>query len=146
MLAKFSQVTCLLSLHKRKPKKVNYPSHPLLASFPPPHSSFPRRREYMFRRMNKQSCVYLLASKKNGTLYVGVTSDLVQRVWQHKNKQAPGFTEKYDVSLLVYYEQHQEMHSATTREKQIKKWQRQWKINLIEQHNPNWDVLWPNIF
>jgi putative endonuclease len=95
--------------------------------------------------MNKQPCVYLLASKKNGTLYVGVTSDLVQRVWQHKNKQASGFTEQHNVSRLVYFEQHQEMSAAIVREKHIKKWQRQWKVNLIEQANPDWEDLWPKI-
>jgi putative endonuclease len=95
--------------------------------------------------MNKQPCVYILASKKNGTLYIGVTSNLVQRVWQHKNGQAPGFTEKYNVHMLVYYEQHENMMSAITREKQIKKWNRAWKIGMIERANPQWEDLWTQI-
>ncbi len=95
--------------------------------------------------MTKQPCVYILASKKNGTLYIGVTSDLIQRIWQHKNKQVAGFTEKYNVNILVYYEQHEEMASAITREKQIKKWKRDWKISLIEKANPQWRDLWEEI-
>jgi putative endonuclease len=95
--------------------------------------------------MNKQPCVYILASKKNGTLYIGVTSNLVQRVWQHKNSQVPGFTEKYNVHMLVYYEQHENMMSAITREKQIKKWNRAWKIGMIERANPQWEDLWTQI-
>ncbi|MCF6318383.1 MAG: GIY-YIG nuclease family protein [Proteobacteria bacterium] len=95
--------------------------------------------------MNKQPCVYILGSKKNGTLYIGVTSDLVKRIWQHKNKQVRGFSEKYDVNNLVYFEQYEDMISAITREKQIKKWNRQWKINLIEKGNPDWNDLWPEI-
>ncbi len=95
--------------------------------------------------MNKQPCVYILASKKNGTLYIGVTSNLVKRIWQHKNKQVKGFSEKHGVNDLVYYEQHEEMYSAITREKQMKKWNRQWKINLIEKNNPDWGDLWSEI-
>ncbi len=95
--------------------------------------------------MNKQPCVYILASKKNGTLYIGVTSNLIQRVWQHKNGLAPGFTKKYNVHILVYYEQHENMASAITREKQMKKWNRAWKIDLIERENPQWEDLWPKI-
>ncbi len=94
---------------------------------------------------NKQPCVYILASKKNGTLYIGVTSNLIQRIWQHKNEQVAGFTKKYAVHQLVYFEQHEEMMAAITREKQIKKWNRQWKINLIEQENPDWEDLWLKI-
>ncbi|PCI44021.1 MAG: GIY-YIG nuclease [Moraxellaceae bacterium] len=93
----------------------------------------------------KQPCVYILASKKNGTLYLGVTSNLIQRIWQHKNNQAQGFTEEYSVHQLVYFEQHEEMAAAITREKQIKKWNRQWKINLIEKENSQWKDLWPKI-
>ena len=95
--------------------------------------------------MSKQPYVYILASKKNGTLYIGVTSSLVQRIWQHKNNQAPGFTQKYNVHCLVYYEPHETMASAITREKQMKKWQREWKIQLIEKGNPNWYDLWQQI-
>jgi len=87
----------------------------------------------------------MLASAKNGTLYIGVTSDLIQRVWQHKNNQVKGFTEKYQVHMLVYYEQHETMEAAITREKQLKKWNRDWKINLIEENNSNWQDLWETI-
>ncbi|MCA9986990.1 MAG: GIY-YIG nuclease family protein [Anaerolineales bacterium] len=95
--------------------------------------------------MNKEPCVYILASKKNGTLYTGVTSDLVQRVWEHKNDMAEGFTKKYHVHTLVYFEFHDTMLEAITREKQVKKWRRQWKIDLIEEANPQWRDLWDDI-
>jgi len=95
--------------------------------------------------MNKQPCTYILASQKNGTLYIGVTSNLVQRIWQHRNNQIKGFTEKYHVHLLVYYEQHQTMEAAIAREKQMKKYHRAWKINLIEEDNPTWQDLWESI-
>jgi len=91
---------------------------------------------------DKQPCVYILASQRNGTLYVGVTSNLVQRIWQHKNNEVEGFTKKYQIHLLVYYELHETMESAITREKQLKKWNRDWKINLIEKENPQWHDLW----
>ena len=93
----------------------------------------------------KQPAVYILASKRNGTLYIGVTSNLIARIWQHKNNQVAGFTSKYRVHQLVYYEQHLSMEAAITREKQLKKWNRAWKINLIEQHNPHWHDLWSHI-
>jgi len=83
-------------------------------------------------------CVYLLASKPHGTLYVGVTSNLLQRVWQHKSKTVPGFTSKYSVSRLVWYESHVSAEAAIRREKQIKEWRRAWKIQLIEADNPDW--------
>ena len=92
--------------------------------------------------MNKQACTYILASKRNGTLYVGVTSDLLKRVWEHKNKAVDGFTQEYGVHQLVYYELHNDMVAAITREKQLKKWNRQWKINLIEAENPEWRDLY----
>ena len=95
--------------------------------------------------MNKQFYVYILASKRNGTLYTGVTSNLVQRVWQHKNNVIEGFTLKYHVKILVYYEVHENAESAITREKQIKKWRRNWKLRLIEESNPHWIVLYDNI-
>lgn len=79
-----------------------------------------------------QPCVYILASKRNGTLYVGVTSDLLKRVWQHRNEVVEGFTKRYDVHMLVWYEVHETMESAILREKELKKWRRQWKIALIE--------------
>jgi putative endonuclease len=95
--------------------------------------------------MEKRPCVYILASQRNGTLYTGVTSDLVKRVWQHKNEVHEGFTKKYNVYMLVYFEAHETMPAAITREKQIKKWNRQWKINLIEKENPQWRDLWDDI-
>ena len=93
----------------------------------------------------KQPTVYILASKRNGTLYIGVTSDLVKRIWEHKNQLVEGFTKKYHVQQLVYFEQHQDMLSAITREKQLKKWNRAWKIALIEEGNPDWRDLWEAI-
>lgn len=86
----------------------------------------------------KQYYVYLLASKKYGTLYIGVTSQLSQRIYQHKECMVDGFTKKYNVHQLVYYEIHEDINAAILREKQMKKWNRQWKINLIEQNNPQW--------
>ena len=87
----------------------------------------------------------MLASKPNGTLYIGVTSDLLNRVWEHKNDQVDSFTKKYKVHTLVWYEQHEEMESAIVREKQIKKWNRQWKIRLINEMNPGWSDLYSAI-
>jgi putative endonuclease len=95
--------------------------------------------------MAKQPAVYILANKRNGTLYVGVTGDLQQRAWTHKNDLVEGFTKRYGVHSLVYYELHHEMISAITREKQIKKWNRTWKLELIEQQNPDWKDLWDDI-
>jgi len=92
-----------------------------------------------------QPCVYILASKKNGTLYVGVTSDLVKRVWEHKNDFADGFTKQYGVHTLVWYEVHETMESAITREKSLKAWKRAWKLQLIEKMNPNWDDLFEKL-
>ena len=89
----------------------------------------------------KQPCVYILASKRNGTLYVGVTSNLVQRIWQHRNDEVEGFTQKYKVHTLVWYEVHETMESAIAREKAIKEWQRAWKLELIEAANPDWADL-----
>ena len=96
--------------------------------------------------MPKQPCVYILASQRNGTLYVGVTSDLVKRTWQHKNDAVDGFTKEYGVHILAYYEFYTDMLAAITREKQIKKWNRAWKIELIESTNPDWRDLWNEIF
>jgi len=95
--------------------------------------------------MKKQPCVYILASQRNGTLYIGVTSDLVKRGWEHRNNVVAGFTQKYAVHQLVYYELHGDMMSAITREKQLKKWYRAWKLRLIEEHNPTWRDLWEEI-
>jgi len=88
-----------------------------------------------------QYYVYILASKKNGTLYIGMTNDLVTRVLQHKQKINEGFTSKYNVINLVYFENHQYVNDAIKREKQLKKWNRQWKINLIEEENKDWEDL-----
>ena len=108
--------------------------------------SFPRKRESIPRALvNRLPVVYILASKPRGTLYVGVTSNLVQRVWQHKNDQVEGFTRKYGVHTLVYFEVHAEMASAIQREKQLKKWNRLWKIELIEKQNPTWRDLAPDL-
>ena len=95
--------------------------------------------------MEKQPCVYILASKRNGTLYIGVTSDLIKRIYEHKNDLVAGFTRKYKVHRLVYYETHDSMESAISREKQIKKWNRDWKLRLIEERNPDWRDLWEEI-
>ena len=95
--------------------------------------------------MSKQPAVYILASKRNGTLYVGVTSDLIKRVWQHRSDATEGFTQKYGVHRLVYYELHTDMAEAIQREKRLKKWNRSWKIRLIEQENPEWLDLWPSL-
>ena len=93
----------------------------------------------------KQPAVYILASKRNGTLYIGVTSDFVQRVWQHRNDLAEGFTKNYGVHTLVYFELHDDMEIAILREKQLKKWNREWKLRLIEEKHPSWTVLFPSI-
>jgi putative endonuclease len=90
----------------------------------------------------KYGFVYILASQRNGTLYIGVTSDLLKRVWEHKNKIVKGFTEKYDVDKLVYYEQCEDIMGAIQREKQLKKWNRSWKLKLIEKKNPKWHDLY----
>jgi putative endonuclease len=89
--------------------------------------------------------VYLMASRKGGTLYLGVTRDLVRRVYQHKTKAAPGFTSGYDVDRLVWFETYDDPVTAITREKDIKKWRRQWKVRLIEEGNPEWRELYANI-
>jgi len=101
--------------------------------------SFPRSGNPVF--FMKQYYVYILASKKNGTLYIGVTSDLVKRIYEHKQKFIDGFTKEYNVHDLVYYEQHNEIKEAILREKQMKKWNRKWKIRLIEENNPEWKDL-----
>jgi putative endonuclease len=85
--------------------------------------------------------VYILASMRNGTLYIGVTNDLERRIYEHKNDLLPGFTQKYGVHMLVYYEMFEDINDAIMREKQLKKWNRSWKISLIEKHNPKWEDL-----
>jgi len=89
--------------------------------------------------------VYILTSEPYGTLYVGVTSDLVKRVWEHRNGVVEGFTRKFDVKRLVWYEQHTSIVEAIAREKRIKRWHRDWKINLVQAMNPNWDDLYEKI-
>ena len=95
--------------------------------------------------MSKQPAVYILASKRNGTLYIGVTSNLVKRIWEHKNNFVKGFTEKYGVHQLVWYELHATMESAIGREKRLKDWKRSWKLKLIEDKNPEWRDLYETI-
>lgn len=95
--------------------------------------------------MEKRFWVYMLASKEYGTLYIGVTSDLKKRIWEHKNKIAEGFTEKYDVQNLVWFEEHQNAESAISREKQMKEWKREWKLNRIKDMNPEWRDLYEDI-
>jgi putative endonuclease len=90
----------------------------------------------------KQYSVYILASKRNGTLYIGVTSNLVKRIYEHKNNLVDGFTRKYNIHKLVYHEETNDIQSALTRENQMKKWKRQWKIELIEKFNPDWKDLY----
>ena len=96
--------------------------------------------------MEKLPCVYILTNKPLGTLYIGVTSNLPQRIWQHKNKVTKGFTEKYSLNKLVWYEVHEEMMSAIEREKTLKAWRREWKIRIIEEMNPLWRDLYVDLF
>ncbi|MDD2828251.1 MAG: GIY-YIG nuclease family protein [Sulfuricurvum sp.] len=93
----------------------------------------------------KQSAVYILASQPNGTLYLGVTSNLSKRIYEHKNHLAQGFSDKYDVGILVWYELHESMEIAISREKAIKKWNRHWKLRIIEEFNPEWKDLYESI-
>ena len=95
--------------------------------------------------VEKRPCVYILASQRNGTLYVGATSDLARRVFEHKEGAIEGFTKDYGVHNLVFYEFHETMNDALTREKRIKKWRRQWKLDLIEQINPQWRDLYQDL-
>jgi putative endonuclease len=95
--------------------------------------------------MTKQPAVYILASKRNGTLYIGVTSDLITRTWEHKTNSGEGFTKRYRVHRLVYDELHADMESAIRREKQMKQWNRGWKRELIEKQNPDWRDVWEGI-
>jgi len=93
----------------------------------------------------RQPCIYILSNKRNGTLYIGVTSDMVKRGWEHRVSAVEGFTKKYGVHMLVYYEVCEDMLSAISREKQLKKWNRAWKLRLIEERNPTWRDLWQDI-
>ncbi|UFH58199.1 GIY-YIG nuclease family protein [Sulfurovum mangrovi] len=92
-----------------------------------------------------QPVVYILASKKNGSLYIGVTSDIAKRIYEHKNSLAEGFSKRYHIYKLVYYEVYDGIEEAIKREKQLKKWNRQWKVDLIEKENPEWNDLYRNI-
>ena len=95
--------------------------------------------------MSKEPCVYMMASKENGTLYVGVTSDLRRRAFEHREGQIDGFTRKYGVKTLVWFERHETMESAIVREKQLKNWNRMWKIREIGSFNPEWRDLYEDI-
>jgi len=95
--------------------------------------------------MEKLSYVYILASGTYGTLYIGVTSNLIRRVWEHREGLVDGFTKEYGVKNLVWYEQHADIYAAITREKQIKEWRRDWKVNLIQKANPSWRDLFVDI-
>lgn len=95
--------------------------------------------------MNRRYWVYMLASGHYGTLYIGVTSDLIKRVWEHKNNVVEGFTSKYEVHHLVWFEEHSSVDAAIKREKRLKKYNRDWKINLINEKNPHWDDLYESI-
>jgi putative endonuclease len=95
--------------------------------------------------VNKQPAVYIVTNKRNGTLYIGVTSDLVKRIWEHKNNMVEGFTKRYNVHKLVWYELHATMESAITQEKRLKNWKRKWKLELIESINPDWEDLYNTI-
>ena len=96
--------------------------------------------------MERQPCVYLLASKRNGTLYTGVTSNLLKRTWEHKNNLVEGFSNKYTVHTLVWFELHDTMEAAIQKEKAIKSWKREWKVRTIEEKNPLWQDLYPELF
>jgi len=115
------------------------------------HAGLDKPAPYLIRghpedsSMNRQPAVYILANKRNGTLYVGVTSDLIKRIWQHRNNVVQAFTKRYDVHQLVYYELHDTMESAITKEKTLKNWKRAWKLQLIERSNPNWQDLYGTI-
>ncbi|MGK0298678.1 MAG: putative endonuclease [Gammaproteobacteria bacterium] len=95
--------------------------------------------------MEKQPCVYLLTNKRNGTLYIGVTSNLPKRIWGHKEKVVKSFTQKYGLDMLVWYERHERMESAIQREKAMKFWKRDWKLKTIEEMNPDWKDLYEEL-
>jgi len=89
--------------------------------------------------------IYILASKRNGTLYIGITSNIIKRIWEHKEKLVQGFTRRYNIDRLVYFEQFTDIKDALEREKALKKWNRRWKLNLIEEKNPNWNDLYDDL-
>ncbi len=115
------------------------------SSFPSPSPSIPAKAGIHASDILKTPCVYILASKPNGTLYIGVTANLVQRVWWHRNDFVEGFTKRYRIHSLVWYEVHDTMESAIGREKAMKKWRRMWKVELIEKANPMWLDLYDGI-
>ena len=94
----------------------------------------------------KPGCVYIMASRRNGTLYIGVTSDLPGRVWQHREGQVEGFTKKYECKMLVWFEAFDDLQEARRRELQMKKWKRLWKLRVIEEMNPEWNDLFESLF
>ncbi len=96
-------------------------------------------------REEKNPAVYILASRKNGTLYIGVTSDLCNRISQHKDGKVPGFSQKYNIKILVWFQNFNNMEEAIKREKQLKEWKRSWKLELIEKSNPDWHDLFPEV-
>ena len=96
--------------------------------------------------MQKTYYVYILASKRNGTIYIGVTNNLAERVWQHREGLSPGFTKKHGVTRLVYYEVFEDIHAAIARETRLKKYKREWKINLIQQENVYWRDLYETFY
>ena len=95
--------------------------------------------------MERQPCVYIVTNRRNGTLYVGVTSNLPKRIWEHKSKVVKGFTSKYNLDKLVWYESHESMESAIQREKAIKYWRRRWKLKTITEMNPGWRDLYEDL-
>lgn len=95
--------------------------------------------------MNKQAYVYILTNKRNGTLYIGVTSDLIKRVWEHKQGVIEGFTKQYGLKMLVWYEVHEDIAEAIKKEKAMKKWNRKWKLRVIEESNPEWRDLYDEL-
>jgi putative endonuclease len=105
----------------------------------------PESRNGIFMSYDKHYFVYILASKRNGTLYIGVTNNLIKRVYEHKNDLVEGFTKKYKVHHLVYYEMTNDVKSAIEREKRLKKWNRKWKLELIEKMNPQWKDLYDGL-
>jgi putative endonuclease len=115
------------------------------ASFISSFTVIPAKAGIQYFNNMKQPCVYMLASKPGGTLYIGVTGNLVKRLREHKSEAAEGFTKKYGVHSLVWYEVHESMESAIMREKQMKKWNRSWKVRLIEEANSGWNDLYSSI-
>jgi putative endonuclease len=95
--------------------------------------------------MERHAAVYILTSRRDGPLYIGVTSNLLARVWQHRNDLIEGFTRRYRLHRLIYFEVHDSMYAAISREKQLKEWRRGWKLELIEKSNPEWRDLWDEI-